>query len=183
MTAVNRKKVTVGMNEGTDSPWILGAMFLPDGRLFLADFMKNRVKLLTSSFGHEGSVTLDMPFDIAVIKETTAIASAKASHLHYIHVVPKLQLESDIYVDNQCFGIDVYNDTIYLACHKRNEGQGHVRLLDIDGKLKGILGIVDEQNHNFMLNTPHYVRVSRTSGNIFVSDWKKDKVMCLQQGK
>ena len=70
--------------------------------------------------------------------------------------------------------------TIYITCHKYNEGQGHIKLLDMDGKLTGTLGLTEGQGHNsYMFRRPHFVRVSRFTGNVYVSDWAAHTVTCL----
>ena len=56
---------------------------------------------------------------------------------------------------------------------------GYIRLLNMDGTLKGTLGINDAQNFDFMFGGPYHVRVSRVSGNIFVTDWFTNKITCL----
>ena len=183
MIAVNNKKISVKVKGDRLTPSLTGSVFLPDGRLLLVDFHNNKVKLLSSLFRYEDSVTVERPYDIAVINDTTAIVSSissEAPQLHFLSVATRLQLESVISLDKQCFGIDVYNDTIYLSCHKHNEWQGHVRLLDMDGKLQGTLGVTEVQNQNYYtFRIPYYVRVSRFSGNVYVSDWGAEKITCL----
>ena len=95
-------------------------------------------------------------------------------------MTPSLQLQSAIPLEQRCFGIDVYNGTIYITCHKYNEGQGQIKLLDMDGKLTGTLGVTEGQGHNsYMFRRPIFVRVSRFTGNVYVSDWVDDTVTCL----
>ena len=67
-----------------------------------------------------------------------------------------------------------------MSCYFLNtELYGYIRLLNMDGTLKGTLGINDAQNFDFMFGGPYHVRVSRVSGNIFVTDWFKDTVTRL----
>ena len=183
MIAVNNKKISVKVKGDRLTPSITGSEVLPDGRLLVVDFRNNKVKLFSTLFRHEDSVTIERPYDVAVINDTAAIVSSissEAPQLHFLRVAPRLQLDSVISLDKKCFGIDVYNDTIYLSCHKYNERQGHVRLLDMDGKLKGTLGVTEEQNQNYYtFRRPYYVRVGRLSGNVYVSDWSADKITCL----
>ena len=97
--AVKQKNFTLDMDVARKTPWIFGSEFLPDGRLLLADSQNDQVILLSKSFRHEASVSVGKPFDIAVINETTAIATAinstTLSELFYIQLVPKLQLENE----------------------------------------------------------------------------------------
>ena len=137
------------------------------------DYASKKVKLLNSSFSYEGSVEIDWPYDVAVVNETTAIATDYSStkpQLHFINVSPSLQLKSTILLEQRCFGIDVYKGTIYIACHKYNEGQGHITLLDMDGKLTDTLGVPEGQGHNsYMFRRSVFVRVSRFTGTVYHS--------------
>ena len=184
--AESNSNFTIDMDKARQYSWITGSEFLPDGRLLVADFNNNLVILFSSSFRvEEDSVSIRKPFDVAIINETTAIATSSVSgnqtELHFIQLIPKLQLQNVIHVDRPCYGIDVYNNTIYLSCGRYNfeRGSGHLRLLDMDGSLKDVYGVVDEQSHDYMFQLPHYVRVSRLSGNIYVSDYSADKVTSL----
>ena len=158
-------------------PTVNGAELLPDGRLLVVNNAGKKVKLLNSSFSYEGSVGIDRVYDIAVVNETTAIVTdySPEPQLHFINVTPTLKLQSAIPLEQECFGMDVYNGTIYITCHKYNEGQGHIKLLDKDGKLTGTLGETEGQGHNYYLfRRPHFVRVSRFTGNIII--WKAQGV-------
>ena len=164
-------------------PSVNAAEFLPDGRLLVVDNASKKVKLLSSSFSYEGSVEIDWPYGVAVVNETTAIATdylSMNSQLHFIDVTLSLQLQSTLPLEQRIFGIDVYNGTIYITCHKYNEGQGHIKLLDVNGKLTGTLGVTVVQGHDsYMFWRPVFVRVSRFTGNVYVSDFVAHTVRCL----
>ena len=181
--AVYSEKIPIEVRGDRLTPSVNGAEFLPDGRLLVVDNQNKKVKRLSSSFTYEGSVDIERPHDIAIINKTTAIVtdcSSTEPQLHFINVTPSLQLQSAIPLEQQCFGIDVYNGTIYITCHKYKRGQGHIKLLDMDGKLKGILGVTEGQGQNsYMFWWPMFVRVSRFTGNVYVSDLTADTVTCL----
>ena len=181
--AVHSEKIRIKVKGEWPTPSVNGAEYLPDGRLLVVDNANKKVKLLSSSFSYEGSVGIDKLYDIAVVNKTTAIATDYSStkpQLHFINVTPSLQLQSAIPLEQRCFGIDVYNGTIYITCHKYNEGQGHIKLLDMYGKLTGTIGVTEGQGHNsYMFRRPVFVRVSRLTGNVYVSDWTEHTVTCL----
>ena len=181
--AVYIKKIRINVKGEWSS--VNAAEFLPDGRLLVVDNASKKVRLLSSSFSYEGSVEIDLPYDIAVVNETTAIVTDYSStkpQLHFINVTPSLQLQSAIPLEQRCFGIDVYNDTIYITCHKYNEHQGHIKLLDMDGKLTGTLGVTVAHGHNYYkFRRPVFVRISRFTGNVYVSDWAAHTVTCFSQ--
>ena len=177
MVATRKSTFQVKEKEDGTNPWITGSEFSSDGQLLLADYHNSKIKLLSSSFKLESAIRIYKPYDVAFINHTTAIVTSKELKLNFVSVVPELKLGKVITLDKQCYGIDVYNDTIYVSCHKMNKWQGHVRLLDMGGNLKGTLGVDD--NYVFMFRRPYYLAVSRTSGNVYVSDWRSSKITCL----
>ena len=185
MTALKVKNITVKVKGERQTPSIAGAEFLPDGRLLLTDIVNDKVKLLSSSLHYEDDVTIQMASDIAIVNATSVIVVSKETQLCFLRVVPVLQVESVISINRtsheRCFGIDVSDGTIYLSCHflKHTELHGYIMLLDMDGTSRDTLGVIDAQNFDYMFKSPYHVRVSRVSGNIFVTDWYTNTITCL----
>ena len=178
-----REKIPIKLKGEDIPPSVFSAEFLPDGRLLVVDNANEKVKLFSSSFSYEGSVEIERPYAVAVINDTMAIVSSYSRtdpKLYFLSVTPSVQIQSTISLNHKSFGIDVYNGTIYITCHDYNQGQGHVRLLDMNGKLKGTLGVNGGEDwKSYMFRRPVCVRVSRFTGNIFVSDWSAETVTCL----
>ena len=185
VNALSSENIPIKVKEDRQTPAITGTEFLPDGRLLVVDNANEKVKLLSSSLTYEGSVDVDRPYAIAAINKTTAIVSSESptephNQLHFISVISSLRLQSAIPLEQPCFGIDVYNGTIYITCHKVNEGEGHVKLFDMDGNLIRTLGVTEIQGQSYyMFRRPISVRLSRFTGNVYVADWAAHTVTCL----
>ena len=78
----------------------------------------------------------------------------------FMQVVPRLQAIKVVGVGAKCYEVAFYNDVIYLACHN-----GRIRLFDREGNLQGVLAE--------RFGGPYYIKVSHTSGNIFITDWNQ----------
>ena len=91
---------------------------------------------------------------------------SREGRLQFIRVWPILQQRTDVDVGTECYGIDVLNDTIYLSCL-----YGRIRQFDMNGNPLEELGPTFQK--------PLYMKVSHTSGNIYVSDYMAGSVTCM----
>ena len=180
MSVLNRKLVNVSLLDDQETPWIVGSSFLPDGRLLLSYFNNNKAKLFDSRFKIEDSINVKKPWNLAVINSSSAVVSENGFRLQFIEVVPSLRLGRTIQLDNECNGVDVYFDKIYLGC-QTNKRKGHVVVMDMNGAVIVKYG-AGKKMEDFWFNWPRYITVSRASGNIFVSDWFAQKVVCISPG-
>ena len=63
-----------------------------------------------------------------------------------------------------------------MACHN-SPGEGEVRILGQDGKLRRRLGI--NMNKSFMFTSPDYITVNPSGEKILVSDYNTDTITCM----
>ena len=150
--------------------WITGSAFLPDGRLILCDNYNYKIKLLnrnfdiqeTLNYSYRGYNGLPRIFDVAVMNDTLVVITLPDKYqIQYIQLneaVPMLQREKFVNVERDCYGIDIFNNTIYLAC----DGP-QIRMLDMNGHLKNTFTAM--LDYGLYL----YIAVSRLSGNLYLS--------------
>ena len=182
MSVVNRKLVNVRLSDDQETPWIVGSGFLPDGRLLLSDFYNNKVKLFDSQFNIEDSIKFKNPWNLALINSSSAVVSegvrTELGRLQFIELAPRLRLGRSIQLDDSCSSVDVYFDEIYLGCQTTINRKGYLVVMDMNGALIAKYW-ADEKKKDFRLSGPQYLTVSRATGNIFVSDWFAQKVVCF----
>ena len=172
MSRINITLASILQDDGEYySPWISGGAFLFDGRLILCDPINHRIILLDKEF--EIQETLSFPpndfsllnvWDVGVINDTTVVVSLPFSRqMQFIQVVPRLQHGIIVDVPRRCDGIDIYNNTIYIACI-----DGYIRLYDTNGHLK--------DKSRFIFYDPLYVAVSRLTGNYYITKFYRGSV-------
>ena len=161
----NSTRIDIRMktDDSFEIPWVTGIEFLPDGRLLVSNTGNYRVLILGSDFKVEDNLSFSKDFvsvwDVAVVNETTAIVTLPFTHqIMFMQVVPRLQAIKVVGVGGKYYGVDLYNDVIYLACHV-----GRIRLFDREGNLQSVLAE--------RFGGPYFIKVSHSSGNIFISDW------------
>ena len=72
----------------------------------------------------------------------------------------------------------VVKGELYVTCRNYSrEGEGEIRVLGLDGKLKRRLGV--NQDGSFMFKWPDYITVSSSGEKIFVSDYGTRTVTCM----
>ena len=101
--------------------------------------------------------------------------------LQLIELAPRLRLGRSIQLDDSCSSVDVYFDEIYQGCQTTINRKGYLVVMDMNGALIAKYW-ADEKKKDFWLGEPDYLTVSRATGNIFVSDWHSQKVVCLSPG-
>ena len=177
--SVNKKNIR--MSSDQFPPSITGCVFMPDERVVLCDFTNGKLKQLDRSFTLQDSLDLPSdPCDISVVNDTTVIITLPCKiQLQYIEVTPKLKLGRVLQLDKRCWGVNVVGSDIYVTCNSDYPGgDGEVRILDNNGKLKNRLGV--NQDKTFMFTLPNKIAVSALSNKIYVSDREQDTVTCLR---
>ena len=93
-----------------------------------------------------------------------------------VQVYPQLKPGRVIQLDKQCWGVEAGKGELYVTCHNYN-GDGEIRVLGLDGKVKRRLGV--NQDGSFMFTKPEYITVNSSGEKIFVSDNVRDTVTCM----
>ena len=178
VTSVSQKNVR--MESDRYPPDTYGCVFMPDERVVLCDRSNNKIKLLDKSFTLQDSLDLpSKPWDIAVVNDTTVIITLPCKkQLQYIEVTPKLKIGRVLQLDKKCWGVNVVGSDIYVTCSDYPRGDGEVRIVDKNGKVKNRHGV--NQDKTFMFTLPYNIAVSALSNKIYISDLEQDTVTCLR---
>ena len=158
-------------------PRISGCTIMSNGDAVLCDSNNQKIKVLNSSGIITRSMTLPRTRDVAVLDSTSVIVTLpKNKQLQIVQVYPQLKPGRVIQLDKECPGVAVGKEEIYVTCHN-DPGEGEIRVLGLDGKVKRRLGV----NHDgsFMFAQPYYITVNSFSEKLFISDWKTNTVTCL----
>ena len=165
----------------TSIPRISGCDIMQDGGIILCDHNNKKLKLLKSSFKLNDSLNLRArPWDVSVVNKKKAIITLPyVKQLQYIEVLPRLKSDCVIQLDRKCWGVHVAGENICVSVHDEKPGThtGEVRIVDFNGNLIRRIGV--NKDGSFMFETPYHLTVSQSSRNIYVSDWNKSTLTCL----
>ena len=120
------------------------------------------------------------PWDVSVVNKKKVIITLPCiKQLQYIEVLPRLKLDRVIQLDRKCWGLHVVGEEICVSVHeeKLKKSTGEVRVVDLNGNLIRRIGV--DRDGSFMFGMPYYLTVSQSSRNIYVSDWNKSTLTCL----
>ena len=174
-------EIDVKSSKDSSPPWITGCDIMQDGSIITCDCNNNKIKHLDSSFTLKESISLQTrPCGVSAVNKNMAIITLPSlKQVQYIEVIPRLKTGRTIQLDKTCWGVHVAGKEIYITAHD-NTLRGHkgeVRVLDFDGNMIRRIGM--NQDGSYMFDCPHYLTVSPSSRNIYVSDYRLSKVWCL----
>ena len=176
----SRSQVNVKAGDDKKTPDITGCIVMTNGDVVLCDWYNDKIKLLNSSGVLTGNVELSSrPWDVSVLYQTSVIVTLPFSgQLQVVQVYPQLKPWRVIQLNKWCRGVAVGKGELYVTCHNPfGPGNGEIRVLDLDGKVKRRLGV--NQDGSFMFIWPTYITVNSSGEKIFVSDWSTDTVTCM----
>ena len=108
-----------------------------------------------------------MLWAVGIINDTTVVVTKPfENQIEFVHVVPRLQHGRVVNIGTKCYGVDVLKDTIYLACY-----DGHIRLYDMDGHAKDMLGV--------HFHGPYWITVNHVTEKLCVADWNARSITCM----
>lgn len=126
--------------------------------------------LLDRSFELKSSANLSGPWNVAAFSNKEMIVTLPiANKLQYIEIESKLNLGRCIDIGEECYGVDILNNEIFVSCAS---GDKTIRIFDIGGTFKRKFSVG-------MFTNPYHLAVSRMSSRLFVSDWTKSEIVCL----
>ena len=186
MKVVSSSIVDVKLKDDEYRPFISGCVFLSTGQLVLYDCRNNKIKLLNSDLKIEESLDLQKrkPCDISAASSSAVVITLPAERqLRFIELAPELRQGQLIQLDEECWGVCVVGEEIYVTCRSfgRRRRSGEVRIYNTDGVVKWRLGASAEPGSSYMFSWPRYLTVSACSGRIYVSDWDRDTLTCLSE--
>ena len=177
MRVSSRKQVDVMLEDDKACPWVSGCVFLPDGNLVLCDFRNNKIKMLNHDFNNLTSLPLHaQPWDISVANRNEVVVTLlNSQQLQFVQVLPQLEKTRSIKIPMMCWGVEVVKDDIFITCLDNN-GEGSVRVYDFDGIPKRKVLMHNGIEEFMLFEGPYNLTVSPASGNIFVSDYRRNVV-------
>ena len=156
--------------------WITGCAFVSAEDVVVCDHRNDCLKLIDSAMVVKGMLKLpSYPYDIAVVDDRRAIVTYPGpEQLQYVHLFPKMKRSNIIKVKKGCYGVDVFREEIYVACHDQ-PGNGEIQIMDLDGVLKRKIG--NNPDGSFLFKSPCYVTVVN-SDMILISDLDASTITC-----
>lgn len=116
-----------------ETPWISGCTVMPNGFIVLCDHSNKMLKLLNNVFIVTESLEVCDPWDVSVVDINNVIVTLpNKQQLQYVQVIPQMKAGRSINFDEECWGVDVSGDHIYVCCLS----SGEVKVLDLNGNLK-----------------------------------------------
>ena len=162
--------VNVNLADYDPEPRITGIAVMIDGHIVLIDFRNHAVKLLDNSWSLKDSLWVEpYPSDVAVVDSSTVIVSS-STHLQFVHVLPHLKAGRKMKQFKRSEGVVVYGDEIYVLCYLLTPwGEGEVRVLGMNLKLKRRLGFTEEDK-TYLFKYPLKIAINSSDERIFVSE-------------
>ena len=179
MTVKSSHQVHVKLpNVDSNTPIITACCFMPNKYTVFSDRANVSIKLMDDSLKYRGRVKLRTgPGDVSVVDDNNVIVTLpEIKQLQFVQIFPKLEAGRVIQLDKSCFGVFVSEDEIFTSCHN-NPGQGEVQIFDLDGVRKRNIG--DSLDGQYMLKSPNFLVVSKSSKRIFLSDDVTSTVTCM----
>ena len=174
------KQVPVKAMPDYYASWITGCTFLPNGYAVICDHSNNSIKLLDSNFNIQGRLNVSYPGDVAVLDNNNVIVTLSSEEqLMRVQVSPSLQAGETFEVGKKCYGVDVANGLIFVACHSNfsEVPDGEIRVFDYDGILVKRIGAYNDGS--CMFKSSHNLAVSSCGTRVFVSDLATRSVYCI----
>ena len=157
----------------------------------IMDLGNDRLKLFDNSWVYQGSLTIPDIFDVSIVDVNTVIVTAPhTKKLHYVQILPQLQLGRAIQLpqlqlgraiqlpqlqlgraiqlDSCCWGVCVSGDDIYVTCWT-SDGRREIRVLGLDGTEKRRVPV--DRN-----SKPFFITLSPSGEKIFFTDYNSNIV-------
>ena len=151
--------------------WVTSMCIMPNGCLVLTEFSNDTVKVLDQdTFEIKGFTRLCGPLaDVAVVDDNTVITTiCYKKRLQFVNIFPDVLAGKVIQLKNECFGVDVFRDEIFVVVRATLVGSGgDIKVLDLDGNIIRCIEISPDV-HTFVW--PRLLTINKSDGTIFVSD-------------
>lgn len=179
MTITSSRKVKIELPGNKESCKFTGCVFVQGGQLLLCDHENKNILLLDGSLAVQDLLKFDRsPWGIAVVNDSTAIVTFPYQQkMLYVCFKPKLRSGSTVSFDQNCYGVAVGGNEIFITCHEgKDSKKGDVRILDIRGNEKRRIA----ENTMGLFKQPYYVSVDSIGQTLYVSDICTDTITCLK---
>ena len=184
-------------------PTITGCKFMESGQLILCDTANKRVKVLSRSFDIKLTIDLTLPpYDVGIVDDENIVVSMpEAKRIKFIQIYPALVVGNSFFVGLECYGIDIANDEIFVACHaaprdicfEAQMNVSEVRIYDMQGVFQRRMSVnmsiyyvaVDKSEKNiYTITSCELLCVSKTNENVFHyknSNLNEPSGLCLDE--
>ena len=156
-----------------ESSCITGCVFMSNGQLVVSDQDNYTLKVFTADFKLENELKCDSrPWDVAVLSKNEVIVTKPDSMcLDVLNVSGTVRKVRSIPIGEQCWGVDIKKDNIYVSCQLQDGKRGTIKVLTLDGVCANMFQI-DKGNL-------YYVAVNEAGDRIIVSTDTTSKVLCM----
>ena len=166
-------RVTKKQDISVQSNGVNGCVFMPNGRLVICDYINYTVKVLSTDFQFENELKCNSRvWDVAVLSTDEVIVTKPESMcLDVLNVSGTVRKVKSIPVGEQCWGVDIKKDNIYVSCHLDKGKGGSIKVLTLDGVCVNTFRIDEE--------SPFYLAVNEAEDRIIVCRDGTAKVVCI----
>lgn len=176
--AVLAGQFNVRLAEDSNVCGLKGAAFLHDGRIILADYDNQNVKLFDSKLYRGSFLRLSSgPWDVEVTgTKEVAVTLPFESKIQFISITDQMKATRAIKMDMDCYGIVCRNQELIVVCNDYLIGPA-VQVVSLTGRVKQTID-TDKSGHR-ILTDPYYLTVTPTGKLIYVAD--KDRIVCMDR--
>ena len=119
----SRREVNVSLDSDEGDPWMTCCAVMPNGNLVLCDHRNDSLKLFDNSWVCQESLTVFNIWRLSVVDPNNVIVTVPDEKtLHYVRLLPQLQLGSSIQLDTECWDAYVSENDIYATCNTSRGG-------------------------------------------------------------
>lgn len=179
----DRKAVLVGefnvrLAEDANACGLKGAAYLQDGRIVLADYDNQNVKLFDSKLYRGSHLRLSSgPWAVEVTgPKEVAVTLPFESKIQFISITDQMKATRAIKMDMDCYGLICRNQELIVVCNDYLIGPA-VQVISLTGRVKQTIDM--DRSGNRILTDPYYLTVTPTGKLIYVSD--KDRIVCMDR--
>ena len=178
-----RKAILVGqfnvrLPEDSHVCGLKGATFLQDGRIILADYDNQSVKLFDSKLYRGDHLRLSSgPWDVAVTgKKEVAVTLPFESKIQFVSISETIKATRAIKMEMDCYGLVCRDQELIVVCNDYLIGPA-VQVVSLTGRVKQTIDT--DRNGSRILSDPYYLTVTQTGKLIYVAD--KDRIVCMDR--
>ena len=156
-----------------ESSCTTGCVFMSNGQLVVSDQDSYTLKVFTADFKLENELKCDSrPWDVAVLSKNEVIVTKPDSMcLDVLNVSGTVRKVRSITIGEQCWGVDIKKDNIYVSCHLQAGNGGNIKVHRLDG--------VCAKEFRIYEGNPYYLAVNDAEDKIIVCTFSTSKVLCM----
>ena len=171
-------QATINIKHPSDEyePLVKGLAFLERGELLVADYNNHKIKLLECSLKPKTALGCQgAPYDVAVISDNEAVVTLPDQQkLLFVKIVfPFLQCSKTVRLKNDCRGVDVSENNIFVAC-SFGDDKPEVIILDLSGRVQRV---IDIQRIAYDFGDLSHIAINPKGTKMYITGY--NQMMCL----